>query len=419
MRRLVLAIAACVCAVPLAGDAQAPPRGVLPTAISDGEFWRMFTTLSEPSGTFSSENFVSNEISFLLPIRTLQRTTRPGGVYMGVGPEQNYTYIANLRPAMAIIVDIRRQNALLHLMYKALFEMSPTRAAFVGHLFARPLPARFDTQSSVERLFDEASVTGLNRSVAARTADSIVLILTRRHGFALGASDQATIRRVYEVFYTAGPRVNYSWRSNNGARGSTRYVTYATLQTATDPDGAPLAFLGSEASYRRIRALHAANLIVPIVGDFAGPKALRLVGQWIREHGGTVQAFYLSNVEQYLFRSRGYPERFYASVATLPLDSTSTFIRSVPPGTGNVGRMGARTVTVTPQGGAARTSPTAPPRADRARQAVPISGGRPIPSSYNVLVSGISSILTTVRAFDAGAIGSYSDLARHTTLTGW
>jgi hypothetical protein len=40
-----------------------------------------------------------------------------------------------------------------------------------------------------------------------------------------------------------------------------------------------------------------------------------------------VSAFYLSNVEQFLFQD-GKWNRFCASVATLPIDETSMFIRS-------------------------------------------------------------------------------------------
>ena len=59
---------------------------------------------------------------------------------MGVGPEQNLTYVAAFRPRIAFVVDIRRQNLLHHLWYKAVFELSPTRAEFLSRLFARALP---------------------------------------------------------------------------------------------------------------------------------------------------------------------------------------------------------------------------------------------------------------------------------------
>jgi len=97
----------------------------LPTKLSDGEFWSLIHDASEPGGTFPSDNFVSNESSFQVVIPRLRETVEPGGVYLSVGPDQNFTYIAALKPAVAFIVDIRRQNLLHHLLYKAF--LSPDR----------------------------------------------------------------------------------------------------------------------------------------------------------------------------------------------------------------------------------------------------------------------------------------------------
>src|SRR4051794_18249973 len=104
---LLLAIAAC--------------GSPLRASLSDQEFWRLAERLSEPPGTFAlSDNYVSNEAHFAETVRWL---TPRGGVYVGVGPEQNFSYIAKLRPAVAFVVDIRRDNLDLHLLYKALFEV--------------------------------------------------------------------------------------------------------------------------------------------------------------------------------------------------------------------------------------------------------------------------------------------------------
>ena len=60
----------------------------------------------------------------------LVQQAKPGGVYLGVGPEQNFNYIVALKPKMVFITDIRRGNLHTQLMYKALFEMSRDRADF-------------------------------------------------------------------------------------------------------------------------------------------------------------------------------------------------------------------------------------------------------------------------------------------------
>ena len=111
----------------------------LPSEISDRDFWRLIVDLSEPGGSYPYENFVSNELQVQDVIPALKMTTKPGGVYIGVGPEQNFTYVAALQSKLAFVIDIRRQNMLELLMYKALFELSRDRAAFVGRLFSRPV----------------------------------------------------------------------------------------------------------------------------------------------------------------------------------------------------------------------------------------------------------------------------------------
>jgi hypothetical protein len=298
--------------------------------LGDAEFWDLFTTMSEPGGSFPSENFVSNEMSYQYVIPELQRSLTRDGVYLGVGPEQNFTYIANLRPRLAIIFDIRRQNAMQHLMYKALFEMSSTRAEFVARLFSRPTVARQAADIAVKALFDSAAAAPASDSAYTANLAAVVDLLTVRHGFALLPDDIATIEHVYKVFFTAGPEVNYGYRAGNPAYMRSTYPSYGMLQVATNADGVEMAFLASESNYHTVRGLQLRNLVVPVVGDFGGPSAVRAVGKWLTDRAMTATAFYVSNVEQYLWRDPGAAGRFYGNLAAVPLDSTSMFIRSVP-----------------------------------------------------------------------------------------
>ena len=327
---VLLTAAALSLPAPAAGQA----RVTAPDSLTDAEFWKFFTSMSEPGGTFLSENFVSNEVSFQDVIPTLQKSLTKDGVYLGVGPEQNFTYIANLKPRLAVIFDIRRQNAMQHLMYKALFELSPTRAEFVSRLFSRPSVARFATGIAVQALFDSASVALPNDSAHKANLAAVVERLTVQHGFALTEDDIATIEHVYKVFFAAGPEVNYGYRAGMSSTRST-YPSFGMLQAATNADTVQMAFLASEENYRAVRKMHLRNLIVPVVGDFGGPSAIRAVASWLRDRELTVTAFYVSNVEQYLFRDpSGAADRFYGNVSALPLDSSSRFIRSVPRSTG-------------------------------------------------------------------------------------
>src|SRR6185295_13864486 len=118
----------------------AKPAAAPPIEISRAQFAQYIEELSEPEGYFDTDNFISNETSYLHVIPELKRQVKPGNVYLGVGPDQNFPYIAHTQPTLAIIVDIRRQNMLQHLLYKALFDMSASRADFVGLLFSRDTP---------------------------------------------------------------------------------------------------------------------------------------------------------------------------------------------------------------------------------------------------------------------------------------
>jgi hypothetical protein len=104
--------------------------------------------------------------------------------------------------------------------------------------------------------------------------------------------------------------------------------SFAFLMAQDDGQGVERGFLATEANYRAVRDMQRRNAILPVVGDFAGEKALHAVARWLKEHGAAVSVYYLSNVEQYLFQSDAWT-RFYENVEELPRDSASTFIRSV------------------------------------------------------------------------------------------
>lgn len=328
---LTLATAAFSAAAPVQLVAQS-----FPSKFADSVFWRLVTDFSEPGGSFRSDNFVSNENTYQWVIPELLRTTKPGGVYLGVGPDQNFTYIVALKPGISFIFDIRRQNMLTHLMYKAIIEESADRADFLSRLFARARPAGLDTTSTAEALF-VAYQAVLRDTVAARkNLAAIGDRLAKQHGFKLSDDDLSTIAYVYGAFVEGGPDITYNYAQGRGGFGfgRSRMPSYAELQIETDSARLPRSYMATEANFRALKDLELRNLVVPLVGDFAGPKAIRSVGTYLKEHHATVTAFYLSNVEQYLFNQEDDWRRFFANVGTLPLDSSSTFIRSVFNGMG-------------------------------------------------------------------------------------
>jgi len=297
----------------------------LPSQLTDEEFWKMIVDFSEEGGYFRFENFLSNELGFQFVIPELTKVTKPGGVYLGVGPEQNFTYIAALQPKIAFITDIRRQNMLELLMYKAFFELSPNRGDFVSRLFARKRPASLDDNSSAEELFTSFNAVKPDPLLFKKNMEDLKGLLVKDHKFRLTDDDLSNIEYVYRVFMEAGPDIDYQVGGGFGGGGS---PTYMDLMTMTDRDGTNRSYLGTEANYRRIREMQVKNLIIPLVGDFGGPKAIRAIGQYLKDHDATVTAFYLSNVEQYLFQDGAW-RRFYTNVAAAPVDSSSQFIRTI------------------------------------------------------------------------------------------
>jgi hypothetical protein len=295
----------------------------LPSRLSDQEFWRLVETFSESDGYFQSDNLVSNERAFQHVVPALRRFKR-GGVYMGVAPDQNFTYIVALEPKIAFIVDIRRGNQIVHLMYKAIIELSSDRAEFLSRLFSRRRPPGLDALSSASQLFTAYRFVEPTDALFKENVIAIQDHLIKRHGFPLTSDDVQILQHTYSMFRYYGPDLTYSSSSGRGGRNM---PSYADLQTSTDLEGVNRAYLGSEENFRALKALEERNLIVPIIGDFAGPKALRAVGRYIEDHGATVTAFYTSNVEQYLFQN-GVWRAFYDNVSTLPIDENGVFIRS-------------------------------------------------------------------------------------------
>src|SRR3954453_7416209 len=117
-RRLPTFAVAALAAILVAGAAAQRP--------APASFAQQVRELSEPGGSFDTDNLISNERSYLHVIPALKGAGAAGGAYVGVGPDQNFSYIAAARPSVAYIIDVRRDNLLLQLLFKALFEISDT-----------------------------------------------------------------------------------------------------------------------------------------------------------------------------------------------------------------------------------------------------------------------------------------------------
>ena len=153
----------------VAPAAAVAPSDGLPARLTDAEFWKLQAYISEPGGYFQiRDNFTSNEMEVGALFTMLRESNVAGDVYMGVGPEQNFTYIASIRPRMAFIVDIRRQAVVQHLMFKAFFELAKDRADFISLVFAKPRPPGLDTSTSIQAMWEAYRTVPTDSALAAR-----------------------------------------------------------------------------------------------------------------------------------------------------------------------------------------------------------------------------------------------------------
>jgi len=300
----------------------ATAQPTIPAQLTDQEFWQLFTSTSEADGFFEDENYVSNELGYERTMQRLQETVSPGGVLLGVGPEQNFHYIATLKPSIAFIVDIRRQNAIEHLMYKALFELANDRSDFLAKLFSRPKPQGLDASSDVHALFTALSTARPEKQLFTENLAGIERVLMERHRFPLDGRDRAALAKVFAAFYDAGPELMYVFRGT-----AEKHPTYRQMMTVKDTAGRNWSYLATAEAFEYVREQQRRNLIVPVVGDFAGPKALKAIGAYLRDHGGRVNVFYASNVEPYLFGA-GTWKAFYDNLLALPVAESAIVIRA-------------------------------------------------------------------------------------------
>src|SRR5262245_15603860 len=297
-------------------------------------FAERIRTLSGPGGAFDTDNLISNEASYLDVLPALTDNGATGGAYVGVGPDQNFSYIAHIKPAVAFISDVRRDNLLLHLLFKAIFAEAPRRVDYLSLLTGRapPPPDQQSTGASIETLIeqvDQASpeAPGL---VRGRLEDRI-----RTFGVPLSASDFETIARFHRAFMDAGFTLRFR---SHGRPAQSYYPTLGELLAATDRNGRQWGYLASDEAYQVVRELQARDAIIPVVGDVSGPQAMPAIAAAMASEGVTLSALYISNVEDYLFRNGSF-EAFADNVARLPHRPQSLIIRSIFGGGSSVSRV--------------------------------------------------------------------------------
>jgi hypothetical protein len=289
------------------------------TAWGLSDLQRLFA-LSEAGERFISDNVVSNETSLLQPSQVLAGLR--GGAYIGVGPEQNFTYIALTRPELAIIVDLRRDNALLQLLYKALFEVAQSRLEFLCLLLGRPYDPKLEPaqDAGIDVTLAVVQTIAPVRDWFARQQAGLDARI-RRYGLDLSEDDMVRIKRMHELFFVRQLDLRFELHKANGRK----YPSLQNLLRLRSPSGYG-TFLDTRDSFEFVQGLERQHRIVPLVGDVSQLRSLGAIADELGRRGLRLRAFYISNVEQYLIGRPSF-RGWLDNLRRLPHDERSVLVR--------------------------------------------------------------------------------------------
>jgi hypothetical protein len=321
---LPLALAASAHSGPASESVRAAPAPAQLAA--DTSFAGLVARLSEPGGYFDSDNLISNEASYLHVIGALRERGTRGGAYVGVGPDQNFSYIAEIRPEVAFIIDIRRDNLLHHLLFRAIFANATNRLDYLCLLFGRDAPGQLVG-------WNDAPLTDMVEYIDAMpfSNDAFEAAHERVHsalggfGVPLDPADLATIRRFHAAFATAGLDLRFTSR---GRISRPYYPDYRQLLLETDRTGSRANYLADRERFDFLRTMQHEGRIIPVVGNLAGDHALAAIGREITRRELRLSLLYTSNVEYYLMLDRTFDTFARTVAASFPFDARSVIVRS-------------------------------------------------------------------------------------------
>jgi len=278
---LALALLLVLGAATIPWPRQTSPQAAADIQVSTEQFGRYIEQWSEPEGYFDSDNFISNETSYLHVIDDLRQRVKPGGIYIGVGPDQNLSYIAHTRPALAVITDIRRQNMLEHLWFKALFALAANRVEYISLLVSRQTP-QVKPDATFEQILEAVRTAPSNQQLLQKNVAAVRNLLTSKLQLRLSASDLEKIEYVAHTFWEENLDLRFS---SIGRGNALNYPTFEEMLLETDRKNRQQNYLSSEELFQWLKKFEADNRLIPIVGDFAGPHAFKTVASFLKANG--------------------------------------------------------------------------------------------------------------------------------------
>ena len=240
-------------------------------------FAARIASLSEPAGYFDTDNLISNERSFQQVLQELGRRKVRGGAYVGVGPDQNFTYIADIRPSIAFIIDVRRDNMLLHLLFKALFALSRTRIEFLAQLTGRPRTGRYRRVARRTRRSPDRVYRSLRGESGRRPRARRVACTPRSAAPACRCRRKTAPPSIASTAASSADGLALMFESHGRAPQGYN-PTYRDLLREVDESGRQAGYLASEDAFQFVKGLQARDLVIPVVGDLSGPSAVKAIG---------------------------------------------------------------------------------------------------------------------------------------------
>ncbi len=282
----------------------------------DPSFRALIASLSEPPTGPHADNLMTNEDSFPRVASELAARVPNEGVYLGVGPDQNFTYIAHCQPDFGFLLDYRRRNLRLHLLHKALFMLAPDRITYLERLTART-PRELPPNPAPGELVGAFRAARFQSGLLSRTRNEVKALLQPMG--VLEADEWADLSMIQARL--AGPGMGAQFLA------LPMYPDFGSMIETTDRHGKPAHFLASESYYQRVRELHLHDRIIPIVADLAGAIALQRLADWLKDQSLLVTAFYVSDVEFFLLRAGRFPD-YLKNLRRLPWHDNGVIIRS-------------------------------------------------------------------------------------------
>jgi hypothetical protein len=249
----------------------APPTALPPLTTAESEAWHAVRADPPPRMlTRNSHYVISDERRHDLYRSAIENA---GGVFVGVGTNQNYEMIAWARSEVAVLLDFDQMVVDLHAVYRVIFLNAPMPSRFVRMWHTKE--ARNTAALITASITDPTKQKGALK--AFRYARKLVYGKLRR-----------TIRR-------------------DKRKGSTSFLT--------DPE-----------QYNYLVALFRAGRVFAVRGDLTATRTMRDLANVMKQFNRPLRTLYISNCEQYF----SFGDDYRQNIAVQHTDERSLILRTRP-----------------------------------------------------------------------------------------